>query len=88
MTDITPAERLEATLSVYDIFGAACVCSRCFAQQSVTECRQPFPHRAGCALEAAETHPWILINTAVDWAMRRADPVPAAQPATTSGAST
>ncbi|PWR17664.1 hypothetical protein [Zavarzinia aquatilis] len=82
MSDITPIRRLEATLSVYDILGADCVCSECFASQRVDECRQPFPHRPNCALEAAETHPWILINTAIDWAMRKADPVPVAQPAT------
>lgn len=88
MSDITPVSRLQATFVTYRLFGVFLFCEDCNRRQSVNDCRQPFPHAPGCAETGAEPHPWIVINTAVDWAMRRADPVPSAEPASTSGAST
>lgn len=79
MIEVTPAGRLEMTFRAYRLDGPACMCRCCGERQAVGECRQAFPHRPGCGHENAETHPWIIVMTAIDWAMRRADPVAGVQ---------
>lgn len=83
MKDLTPAGRLAAISTIYRIYGALCFCEGCGHYQKVTECRQPFRHDSDCVRRNAEPHPWIVINTAIDWAMRTAEPVPAASGPTT-----
>lgn len=69
---VTPAGRLEVVLDTYRLYGSVCACNMCDAEQSVNDCRQAFPHVSYCSYaRTAETHPWIVINTSIDWAMRR-----------------